>query len=65
MGAQNQEVGPSFSSTTPDVTSFLWFVQMDLMTAVFQHGSIQGELLTISRRIGCSATISVESKVLL
>lgn len=65
MGAQNQDVGPPFSSTTPDVTSFLWFIQMDLMTAVFPYGSIQGELLTISHIIDFSAAVSVESKGLL
>lgn len=62
MGAQNRDVGPAFSSTTPDMTSFLCFIQMDLMTARFRHGSIHGQLLTISHIIDFSATVSVESK---
>lgn len=57
MGAQNQDVGRAFSFTTPDVTSFLWFIQMDLMAAVFPYGSVQGELLTISHIIDSSATV--------
>lgn len=65
MGAQNQDVGPPFSSTTPDVTSFLWFIQMDLVAAVFPYGSIQDKLLAISHIIDFSATVSVESKSLL
>lgn len=61
MGAQSRDVGPTFSSTAPDVTSFLCVIQTDLMTARFRHGSIQGQLQTISRRIDFSATVSVES----
>lgn len=34
MGAQNRDGGPRFSSTTPDMSSFLCFIQMDLMSAM-------------------------------
>lgn len=57
MGAQNRDAGPAFSSTGPDVTSFLCLIQTDLVTARFRQGSIPGRLLPISRRIDFSATV--------